>query len=447
HLNTKMTKRKKEGFGFGVKLPYHLQDYCVLDMLSEGVFGQVLHCLKPTSAETVAVKVLKKEGQYSLKRELAMLHRVQQLDPEKCHVVKFIDTFVWNDNTCMVFEMLDCSLIDFCKRRKKRPNLSEIRVIAQQLLMAFEALGELGIVHTDLKPDNVMLVNCKNQPLKVKLIDFGVAHLKSEMKLGSSHQNIYYQAPEVSLGLPLTEALDMWSLGVVLVVLYLCVVGGYYKDTLMAPIDTAGQLQGSNLDEAIRDRMGFLNLLRKLLHVDFSKRITPSEALQHEFITLEYFEENQDEYVKQARDLMGLVQRNTSRDPQNLTPEKVSQEVKEMPPTSRECSSLYPESTSVWRSRKMVRSSISHHQSPSKWGSPRRSRRRTNQRRSRRRRTTQRTAGQKSITGLRAFLLRILKTLRASQATCLPPDVSWRFWRWKIVPGKVSEEVGLRLGQ
>uniref|UniRef100_A0A3B4AHI7 Protein kinase domain-containing protein n=1 Tax=Periophthalmus magnuspinnatus TaxID=409849 RepID=A0A3B4AHI7_9GOBI len=290
-------------FGFGVKLPYHLQDYCVLDMLSEGVFGQVLHCLKPTSAETVAVKVLKKEGQYSLKRELAMLHRVQQLDPEKCHVVKFIDTFVWNDNTCMVFEMLDCSLIDFCKRRKKRPNLSEIRVIAQQLLMAFEALGELGIVHTDLKPDNVMLVNCKNQPLKVKLIDFGVAHLKSEMKLGSSHQNIYYQAPEVSLGLPLTEALDMWSLGVVLVVLYLyqrpfsgsspynklrtisCVVGGYYKDTLMA--------------------MGFLNLLRKLLHVDFSKRITPSEALQHEFITLEYFEENQDEYVKQARDLMG----------------------------------------------------------------------------------------------------------------------------------------------
>uniref|UniRef100_A0A3B4AHN2 Protein kinase domain-containing protein n=1 Tax=Periophthalmus magnuspinnatus TaxID=409849 RepID=A0A3B4AHN2_9GOBI len=330
-----------------LKLPYHLQDYCVLDMLSEGVFGQVLHCLKPTSAETVAVKVLKKEGQYSLKRELAMLHRVQQLDPEKCHVVKFIDTFVWNDNTCMVFEMLDCSLIDFCKRRKKRPNLSEIRVIAQQLLMAFEALGELGIVHTDLKPDNVMLVNCKNQPLKVKLIDFGVAHLKSEMKLGSSHQNIYYQAPEVSLGLPLTEALDMWSLGVVLVVLYLyqrpfsgsspynklrtisCVVGGYYKDTLMA--------------------MGFLNLLRKLLHVDFSKRITPSEALQHEFITLEYFEENQDEYVKQARDLMGLVQRNTSRDPQNLTPEKVSQEVKEMPPTSRECSSLYPESTSVWR--------------------------------------------------------------------------------------------------
>uniref|UniRef100_A0A3B4AHE2 Protein kinase domain-containing protein n=1 Tax=Periophthalmus magnuspinnatus TaxID=409849 RepID=A0A3B4AHE2_9GOBI len=360
-----------------LKLPYHLQDYCVLDMLSEGVFGQVLHCLKPTSAETVAVKVLKKEGQYSLKRELAMLHRVQQLDPEKCHVVKFIDTFVWNDNTCMVFEMLDCSLIDFCKRRKKRPNLSEIRVIAQQLLMAFEALGELGIVHTDLKPDNVMLVNCKNQPLKVKLIDFGVAHLKSEMKLGSSHQNIYYQAPEVSLGLPLTEALDMWSLGVVLVVLYLyqrpfsgsspynklrtisCVVGGYYKDTLMAPIDTAGQLQGSNLDEAIRsyppeitfpefrDRMGFLNLLRKLLHVDFSKRITPSEALQHEFITLEYFEENQDEYVKQARDLMGLVQRNTSRDPQNLTPEKVSQEVKEMPPTSRECSSLYPESTSI----------------------------------------------------------------------------------------------------
>uniref|UniRef100_A0A3B4AG67 Protein kinase domain-containing protein n=1 Tax=Periophthalmus magnuspinnatus TaxID=409849 RepID=A0A3B4AG67_9GOBI len=303
------TSRSNLGFGFGVKLPYHLQDYCVLDMLSEGVFGQVLHCLKPTSAETVAVKVLKKEGQYSLKRELAMLHRVQQLDPEKCHVVKFIDTFVWNDNTCMVFEMLDCSLIDFCKRRKKRPNLSEIRVIAQQLLMAFEALGELGIVHTDLKPDNVMLVNCKNQPLKVKLIDFGVAHLKSEMKLGSSHQNIYYQAPEVSLGLPLTEALDMWSLGVVLVEngWTFKTPEGYYKDTLMA--------------------MGFLNLLRKLLHVDFSKRITPSEALQHEFITLEYFEENQDEYVKQARDLMGLVQRNTSRDPQNLTPEKVSQEI------------------------------------------------------------------------------------------------------------------------
>ena len=47
--------------------------------------------------------------------------------------------------------------------------------LSLQLLVALDALKGLGIMHTDIKPDNIMLVDAVNQPFRVKLIDFGLA--------------------------------------------------------------------------------------------------------------------------------------------------------------------------------------------------------------------------------------------------------------------------------
>lgn len=57
-----------------------------------------------------------------------------------------------------------------------------------QLFVALDMLSNLGILHSDIKPNNIMLVNRWEQPLRVKLIDFGLAIPKSCTSLGMQMQ-------------------------------------------------------------------------------------------------------------------------------------------------------------------------------------------------------------------------------------------------------------------
>lgn len=57
-----------------------------------------------------------------------------------------------------------------------------------QLFVALDLLSNLGILHADIKPNNIMLVNRWEQPLQIKLIDFGLAIPKSSTILGMQLQ-------------------------------------------------------------------------------------------------------------------------------------------------------------------------------------------------------------------------------------------------------------------
>ena len=59
-----------------------------------------------------------------------------------------------------------------------------------QLLTALDALKELGVIHADLKADNIMLVNHQDQPFSVKLIDFGLSLQTREVRVGLTVQPV-----------------------------------------------------------------------------------------------------------------------------------------------------------------------------------------------------------------------------------------------------------------
>lgn len=82
-------------------------------------------------------------------------------------------------------------------------------------------LQQLGLIHADLKPENIMLVDPVRQPYRVKVIDFGSASHVSKAVCNTYLQSRYYRAPEIILGLPFCEAIDMWSLGCVVAELFL----------------------------------------------------------------------------------------------------------------------------------------------------------------------------------------------------------------------------------
>lgn len=345
-------------------LPSYSGGYMIQKFLGEGSFGKVALCTNLDSYKEVAVKIVCKKEAWSGKRELHMLRKLIGLDLDKNNLVKFFEHFEYREHMCLVFEMLDISLWDFMVKRSFTPLcLSEIQIIAQQLLVALKTLKNIGLVHTDIKLDNVMLVDHQWEPFKVKLIDFGLAHTASSLERGGLYQALGYRAPEVILGLPLGEAIDMWSLGCVLALMYVgqhLYPGGCEYELLRAIMQLQGQPDDHLLRSGVKtreyfrkvrgwfsstwrfktqaeyefeegeviepdnivfssfddlpktravykdsteseDTESFLSLLEQMLHLDPEKRITPREALGHRFITMKHFPTNNKAYVTPAK--------------------------------------------------------------------------------------------------------------------------------------------------
>jgi TolB-like protein len=109
-----------------------------------------------------------------------------------------------------------------------RMQLSEAVDIVIQVASALAAAHQAGIVHRDIKPDNIML----RPDGYVKVLDFGIAKLAEqeapatmpkdealllvETNLGSVLGTVSYMSPEQACGAPVDKGTDIWSLGVVL---------------------------------------------------------------------------------------------------------------------------------------------------------------------------------------------------------------------------------------
>jgi len=331
--------------------------YEVLEFLGRGTFGQVAKCWKKGTNEIVAIKILKNHPSYARQGqiEVSILSRLSQENADEFNFVRAYECFTHKNHTCLVFEMLEQNLYDFLKQNKFQPlPLKYIRPITHQVLTALLKLKQLGLIHADLKPENIMLVDPTRQPYRVKVIDFGSASHVSKAVCNTYLQSRYYRAPEIILGLPFCEAIDMWSLGCVVAELFLGwplypgsseydqiryisqtqglpaehmlnnaskTVKFFYRDRdtsypfwrLKTPEEHEGETKmkskearkyifncledmgqvnvptelerGELLAEKV-DRREFIDLLKRMLTMDQERRITPSEALNHPFVTM-----------------------------------------------------------------------------------------------------------------------------------------------------------------
>uniref|UniRef100_A0A3P9KJP1 Protein kinase domain-containing protein n=1 Tax=Oryzias latipes TaxID=8090 RepID=A0A3P9KJP1_ORYLA len=284
----------------------HKGAYFVERFLGEGTFGKVAKCTNLSTNKEVAIKIIKNGFNKTAEDEIKALTEISKLDAHKYSLVKYVEWFHYNSHVCIVFEMLDQSLFDFMKDRSSLPLfLHEIRAIAWQLLISLKGLKSINLVHCDIKLDNIMLVNQVSEPFRVKLIDFGLASKTTDIQTGTRLQNICFRAPEVILGLPLDERLDMWTVGYVLALLYT----GFYilpRDSEFNIIRAMVEMQGMPDNEYKLDCWSFddlkdvyydqtkikeveqlIDLLKRMLEVDPNKRISPNDALRHPFFDLE----------------------------------------------------------------------------------------------------------------------------------------------------------------
>uniref|UniRef100_A0A8C6M8C8 Protein kinase domain-containing protein n=1 Tax=Nothobranchius furzeri TaxID=105023 RepID=A0A8C6M8C8_NOTFU len=278
-------------------------DYIVEEVLGSGTYGAVARCRIQGTEKVVALKIKSNSHYSSFYNETKILERLNELPQYSNHSIRFNDSFACQDFIYQEFELLDKDLCEFLENKGGPLKVAEVRVIAQQILVALSALKQLGITHTDIKVDNIMLVNHEAQPFRVKLIDFG---LTERLPQKSIIQTLPYRAPEITLGLPRDEAIDTWSLGCLLSNLF-----RGHKGTLSEHSWRFKSLEQYQMKKGkvYRNIKAFLDLVKKMLTVDPANRILPDDALKHPFITMEHLDRSSDKnYVRNAHELMRNVQ-------------------------------------------------------------------------------------------------------------------------------------------
>ena len=195
------------------------------------------------------------------------------------HTVRLFDSGrTENGQVYAVFEFLEGEDLQELLDRRGTLAESEVEHIIRQLLEALDEAHRAGVLHRDIKPQNIRIVPTHDDPLFVKLLDFGIAKSveaghPSVTSTGELVGTPAYMAPEQLLARKLSAATDLHSLGLVA------------RDLLCGPRDMSG-LQLERLRpgfqmviprEACRDKQ-LRKVLNALLRTEVHER--PQTAAQ-----------------------------------------------------------------------------------------------------------------------------------------------------------------------
>ena len=215
--------------------------YKVLSRLGEGGMGVVYVAEHVEIEKKVALKVLRDD--FSKRPEVVERFRQEARSASKighAHIVDVTD-FGQLDDGGVFFAMeylQGMGLNELC--RGVQVPLERAVPIIEQIARALKAAHEMGIVHRDMKPENVFLVNREENQDFVKILDFGIAKIsdrdnegKRLTKTGMIFGTPEYMSPEQAAGKPLDHRVDIYALGCIMFELFTGRVP-YEGDSFMA---------------------------------------------------------------------------------------------------------------------------------------------------------------------------------------------------------------------
>ena len=204
-----------------------IKQFIIKRLIAKGGMGSVYLAYDEKLKRNVAIKTIRSEyinnevTKQRFKQEAQILSQINH--PSICQVYDYIS-----------FDNTDVIVLELVQGR----TLSEVKLNAKQQLKVFSQIAsalmaahEKGVIHRDLKPDNIMLTNDN----KVKILDFGIAKsiykkntgaetvvkqavedTKPITKMGTLMGTLLFMSPEQALGEKVSELSDIYSFGLII---------------------------------------------------------------------------------------------------------------------------------------------------------------------------------------------------------------------------------------
>jgi calcium/calmodulin-dependent protein kinase I len=267
--------------------------YCFSDFykeikeLGKGKFGVVKLCENKTTKLKVAVKIISKEqmndaDKILLNNELEIMKLVSHPN-----IVSLIDLFETNDNIYIVMDFYKGGdLSSYIFKDDELISEKHLSRIIYQLSLGLKYIHQYGIVHRDLKTDNIMLSDNSRKPV-VKIMDFGLSKiLGAKETADEGYGTLVFVAPEVLMRQPYNKAIDIWGVGVIT----------YYALAGVLPFDNENDDEEDIASQIVYADVEFptkywrhrskeaIDFIRRCLIKEPERRITINEMLTHPWI-------------------------------------------------------------------------------------------------------------------------------------------------------------------
>src|SRR5262245_49553885 len=194
--------------------------------LREGGIGIVYAGTHPEIGKRVAIKVLAPHA--AQHPDLIRRFKEEARAVNKIRHPNIIDIFAFNQlpdgRHYFVMEYLEGESLT-ARLERGSMELGEMRRLLGQICSALEAAHQAGVVHRDLKPDNIWVATQHLSESRIKLLDFGIAKLNdvptsTRTQAGVAMGTPHYMPPEQAMGKTIDARADVYALGVVLYQLF-----------------------------------------------------------------------------------------------------------------------------------------------------------------------------------------------------------------------------------
>jgi serine/threonine-protein kinase len=216
------------------------RDYLLHEEIGRGAWAVVRRATSRSGGPVLAAKLLRPQFAANRRvRDLLLREEAALRDLDQPSIVALRDLVVEGGGIALLMEYVDGpDLRRFLAQRGGALPVGEVRTIGAQVAAALAAAHAHGVVHLDLKPENVLVAGA--DPATVKISDFGVAALLSDADPGAPGGTPGYIAPEVLDGRAATGAADVYALGVLLTEI---ATGGRPGTAGPVPAELAGLIQ------------------------------------------------------------------------------------------------------------------------------------------------------------------------------------------------------------
>ena len=256
----------------------NLSYYKIGRSIGHGAFGKVNIALHVLSGHIVAIKSFNKiKKTFPMNKILYEIKLLKKLRSHK-NIIKYFEHFENEKHFFIVMENICGGNLLNAINKMSKFSESMAKNIFKQLIETIKYLHSIGIVHRDIKPDNILL----DLDNTIKLCDFGVSkEVKEGQLLTDSCGTPAFVAPEILKDSPYNPYMtDIWSSGVVL---YAMITGffpfrGVNETELHKNILSGAFPKLKDVSNELKD------LLNKILEVNPNKRITIDNILKHPWI-------------------------------------------------------------------------------------------------------------------------------------------------------------------